>query len=56
MPLPFRSMLNAVTMSALRAEADGRAERLAGEHVRAVELAVDHPIEQDLPVGLGLER
>jgi hypothetical protein len=40
----------------LGAEADGRAERLAGQHMGAVELAVDHAVEQYLPVGLGFER
>ena len=40
----------------LGAEADRRAERLAGEHVGAVELAVDHAVEQHFPVGLRLER
>ena len=39
----------------LRADADGRADRLSREHVRAVELAADHAIEQDLPVRLGFE-
>ena len=37
------------------AEADGGAQRLAGEHVRAIELAVDHAVEQHLPVGLRFE-
>ena len=40
----------------LRADAHRGAERLAREHVRAVELAGDHAIEDDLPVGLWLER
>ena len=40
----------------LGAEADGGAERLAGQHVRAVELAGDHAVEQHLPVGLRFER
>ena len=40
----------------LRAEADRRAERLARQHVRAVELARDHAVEQHLPVRLRLER
>ena len=38
------------------AEADGRAERLAGEHVRAVEFAGDDAIENHFPVRLRLER
>ena len=54
--LPLRSMLNAGDDVGLRADADRRAERLAREHVRAVELAGDHAIENDLPVGLRLER
>jgi hypothetical protein len=36
----------------LRANTDGCTQRLAGEHVRTVELAGDHAIEHDLPVGL----
>ena len=40
----------------LRADAERRADRLAGQHVGAVELAGDHAIEQDLPVGLRFER
>ena len=32
------------------------AERLAREHVRTVEFTGDHAIEDDLPVGLWLER
>ncbi|MCY1537692.1 hypothetical protein D9M68_732000 [compost metagenome] len=40
----------------LGAESDGGAQRLAGQHVRAVELTVDHPVQQHLPVGLGFER
>ncbi|MNC37025.1 hypothetical protein D3C75_855740 [compost metagenome] len=39
----------------LGAEADGGAQRLAGQHVRAIQLAGDHAVEQHLPVGLGLE-
>ncbi len=39
----------------LGAEADGGAERLAGQHVGAVQLAVDDPVQQHLPVGLGLQ-
>jgi hypothetical protein len=39
----------------LGAEADGRGERLAGEHMGAVEFAGDHPVEQNLPVRLGFE-
>ena len=38
------------------AEADRCGERLACEHMRAVELAVDHTVEQHFPVGLGFER
>ncbi len=40
----------------VRAESDRGSERLAGEHMRAVELAGDHAIEQHLPVRLRLER
>ena len=40
----------------LGAEADGGGQRLTGQHVGAVELAVDHAVEQHLPVGLGLQR
>src|SRR5439155_21747837 len=36
--------------------ANGGSERLARQHVRAVELAIDHSVEQSLPVGLRLER
>ena len=39
----------------LGAEADRRRQGLAGEHVRAVELAVDYAVQQHLPVGLRLE-
>ncbi len=39
----------------LGAVADGGGERLAGEHVGAVEFTGDHPVEQHLPVGLRLE-
>jgi hypothetical protein len=38
----------------LGAEADGGRQRLAGQHVRTVELAVDDAVEQYLPIGLGL--
>ncbi len=40
----------------LGAVADRGGQRLPGEHVGAVELSVDHPVEQHLPVGLRLER
>ena len=40
----------------LGAVADGSRERLAGQHVGAVEPAVDHAVEQNLPVRLRLER
>ncbi len=40
----------------LGAEADGGGERLAGQHVGAIELAGDDAVEQHLPVGLRLER
>ncbi len=40
----------------LGAKADGGANRLAGEHVRAVQLTVDDTVQQHLPVGLGFER
>ena len=39
----------------LGAEADGRGDRLAGQHVRAIELAGDDAVEQHFPVGLRLE-
>ncbi len=39
-----------------RSEADRCTKRLAREHVRAVELARDHSIEQHFPVRLRLER
>ena len=56
MPLPFRSMLNARDEVCLRAEADGRGDRLARQHVRAVEFAADDAVEKDFPVRLRLER
>ena len=56
MPLPFRSIENGVTMCALVPIADGGGQRLAGQHVGAVELAGDDAVEQHLPVGLRLER
>ncbi|MDZ7818709.1 MAG: hypothetical protein U5K55_08850 [Aliarcobacter sp.] len=56
MALPFRSMLKAVTMSALVPKPMVARQRLARQHVGAVELAVDHAVEQHLPVGLGFER
>ena len=56
MALPLRSMLKRGDDVGLGAEADRGAERLAREHVRAVELAGDDAIEDDLPVGLRLER
>ena len=40
----------------LGAEADGRAQRLTGQHVRAVEFAADHAVEEHLPVRLRFER
>jgi hypothetical protein len=49
-------MLKAVIDLGLGADADRGAERLPGQHVRAIELAVDHPVEQHFPVGLGFER
>ena len=39
----------------LGAEADGRANRLPGQHVRPVEFAVDDAVEQHLPIGLRLQ-
>ena len=36
----------------LGAEPDRRGKRLTGKHMRPVKLSVDHPIEQNLPVGL----
>ena len=38
------------------AKTDGRPQRLAGQHMRAVQLAVDDAIEQHLPVGLRFQR
>ena len=35
--------------------ANGRRQGLPGQHMRAVQLAVDHPIQQHFPVGLGFE-
>ena len=40
----------------LGAIADGRRDGLSRQHVRAVQLPADHPVEQDLPVRLRLER
>ena len=37
------------------AEADGRRKRLSRQHVGAVQLAGDHPVQQHLPVRLGLK-
>ena len=56
MALPFRSMLNAVTMSALVPMPMVAPSGWPGQHVRAVELAGDDAVEHDLPVGLRLER
>ncbi len=39
----------------LSAKANGRTKRLTGQHVRAVQLTVDDPVEQHLPVGLRLK-
>ena len=39
-----------------RAVADGGGKGLAREHVRAVKLAVDHAVQQYLPVRLRLQR
>ena len=55
MPLPLRSMESGRDDVGLGAEADGGPERLAGQHVGAVELAGDHPVEQHLPVRLRLQ-
>ena len=33
-------------------ETDGRGQRLACQHMRAVQVAVDHTVQQHLPVGL----
>ena len=49
-------MLNGVIEFRLGADADRGAERLARQHVRAVEFAGDHAVEHHLPVGLRLER
>jgi len=35
---------------------DRRRDRLAGQHMRPVEFARDHPVKQDLPVRLRLQR
>ena len=56
MPLPLRSIEKGVTMCGLGAEADRGGERLAGEHVGAVEFAGDDAVEQHLPVRLRFER
>ena len=40
----------------LRADADGRGNRLAGQHVRAVQFAGDDAVEQNFPVRLRLKR
>ena len=40
----------------LRAKTNGGAQGLARQHVRAVQLTIDHAVEQHLPVGLRLER
>ena len=34
---------------------DGRPQWLAGQHVSPIQLTVDHPVQQHLPVGLGLQ-
>src|SRR3546814_4703995 len=40
----------------LGAIADGRRDRLTGEHVRAVKLPADDAVQKHLPVGLRLQR
>ena len=39
----------------LGTETDGGTQRLAGQHVRSVQFAGNHPIQQHLPVGLRLQ-
>ncbi len=52
-PFPLRSILNGVTMWALVPK-PMVAARLTGEHVGAIEFAVDNPIQQHFPVSLCL--
>ncbi len=54
--LPFRSMLNEVTISAFVPKPTAAPQRLSGQHVRAIQLAGDDAIQNDLPVRLRLER
>ena len=51
--LPFRSIERGHDMGA-GAIPDGRGERLARQHMRAVKGAVDHAVEQDFPIRLCL--
>ena len=39
----------------LGAESDGCGKRLTGQHVCAVQLPVDDPVQQHLPIGLRLQ-